>query len=85
MNTITFCIYHSHYVLQSQSQVCRVTGYELTPLRVDLEASVEQPQLHLEADTDTGLHFTYPASILLQGDQVCSIFLFHNHRHVKNT
>ena len=63
-----------HIVLLSQhlatGPVRRVTGYELNPLRVDLEASVEQPQLHLEADSDHGLHFNYPASILLLGDQV---------------
>lgn len=48
------------------------TGYEVSPLRVNLEAIVEQPQLHLESDTDHGLHFSHPASILLHRDQVSS-------------
>lgn len=64
---------HAHILLFQQpasGPVHRVTGYELNPLRVDLEASVEQPRLHLEADSDHGLHFNYPASILLLGEQV---------------
>ena len=55
---------------QSVPHVHRLTGYELAPLRLDLEACVEQPQLHLETDADHGLHFSYPASILLHGEHV---------------
>lgn len=63
----------AHIILFQQpatGPVHRVTGYELNPLRVDLEASMEQPRLHLETDSDHGLHFNYPASILLLGEQV---------------
>lgn len=60
------------YYIQSMCHhhVHRETGYELTPLRLDLEACVEQPQLHMEADADHGLHFSYPASILLHREHV---------------
>ena len=71
--TVCFMIHDT----QSLISVHRVTGYELAPLRVDLEASVERPRLHMEADTDHGLHFTYPASMLLQEEQVT-----HIHVHV---
>ena len=56
--------------VQPVASVKRVTGYELAPLRVDLESRVEQPHLHLEQDQDHGLHFSYSASILLHCQQV---------------
>ena len=65
----------------------RPTGYELTALRVDLAASVDQPHLHLEADSDHGLHFSYPAHTLLHGEQVQQVqshaeTLLHSNRIV---
>ena len=60
----------SHTTVQSCEGVYRSTGYELSPLRLDVEASLDQPQLHLEEDQETGLHFSYPASVLLHGEHV---------------
>ena len=71
------CIYLLHTTIsQSGGGVTRSTGYELAPLRLDLEARVEQPQLHLEEDSENGLHFSYPASILLHGERVIISYLY---------